>query len=100
MTTRDDAMCAAGVEPCPCAAATLLHAAKEREELEYTKGKLAGALAALRELKECVPPRDWNQYASAVLALDDRDRERSNVGIQGAEPLAAKAPSGMEGSTT
>lgn len=52
--------------------------AKEREAHDYTKGKLAGALAALRQLQECVPPKDWKRYASDVLALDARDRERSN----------------------
>ena len=57
--------------------------AKEREAHDYTKGKLAGALAALRQLQECVPPKDWKRYASEVLALDARDRERSNVQGQG-----------------
>ena len=55
-------------------------AASEREAHDYTKGKLAGALAALRQLQECVPPKDWKRYASEVLALDARDRERSNGG--------------------
>lgn len=53
-------------------------AASERGAHDYTKRKLAGALAALRQLQECVPQRDWKRYASEVLALDARDRERSN----------------------
>ncbi len=83
-------------DSCPMCAdensAALLQAAKEREAHDYTKGKLAGALAALRQLQECVPPKDWKRYASDVLALDARDRERSNAKVSG--PEAALSPEG------
>lgn len=34
MTSRDAAMCATGVETCPCAAATLLHAAEQDDAID------------------------------------------------------------------
>lgn len=33
--------------------------------------RLTGALKALEELKEVVPPKDWKRYAESVLALEE-----------------------------
>ena len=54
-----------------------LVAAEERAANDATKGRLAGAIHALNELRERVPPKDWKRYADDVLALDKH--VRSNV---------------------
>lgn len=51
MATRDEAMCAAGVEPCPCAAATLLHAADQDDTISALR-------AFAQEVMECWPMGD------------------------------------------
>lgn len=58
--TRDEAMCAAGVEPCPCAAATLLHAAEQDDKI-----------AALRAFAQ-----DVMLFWSDGVGIDGSDLER------------------------
>ena len=45
-----------------------------RQQLEEANSYYAGALLALRELKEVVPPKDWKQYAEAVLEASENRR--------------------------
>lgn len=39
-------------------------------------GRLTGALKALEELKEVVPPKDWKKYAQAVLDVESNSPSR------------------------
>lgn len=45
------------------------NAAQIVTDVAMLKSRLAGAVAALKSLRECVPPRDWNNYAQAVIDL-------------------------------
>lgn len=47
-----------------------------RTRADELESRLNGALGALRELREIVPPRDWKQYAQAVIELEDRSPAR------------------------
>lgn len=44
--------------------------ARLQERAQELEGRLAGALHALRDLRDVVPPRDWRPYAQQVLALE------------------------------
>lgn len=47
------------------------------EKAAALSGRLEGALLALRELREVVPPRDWSRYAQSVLELEQSHPHRA-----------------------